>query len=69
MDLEMSSSMREWTRSSFCADGTCVEVAPDNGNRIRMRDSKNPEGLVLSFTQREWKVFLDCLVADRGESR
>jgi hypothetical protein len=58
---------REWRRSSRTyGGGNCVEVAPVHGQRIDIRDSKNPTGAVLRFTTTEWNVF----VADlrRGES-
>jgi hypothetical protein len=64
----MSSLMLEWTRSSFCADGACVEIA-QLGEHIFMRDSKDPEGLVLSFTSQEWGVFLDNLILDPTKRR
>jgi hypothetical protein len=41
--------------------GSCVEVAtnllPHSGH-ILVRDSKNPQGTVLTFTEAEWKAFL-----------
>jgi len=39
--------------------GGCVEVAahPDGG--IRVRDSKDADGPVLRFTDREWACFLE----------
>ena len=48
-----------WRKSSFCANGTCVEVQllSDTGI-VRIRDSKNPEGPVLAFDAEEWKSFL-----------
>ena len=46
-----------WVKSSFSANGACVEVdrQPDV---IRVRDSKDPEGAVLSFLPGEWNAFL-----------
>ncbi len=46
-----------WLRSSRCEAGACVEVARD-GNRVRMRDSSDPEGGMLVFTADEWGEFL-----------
>ncbi|HEX6077066.1 MAG TPA: DUF397 domain-containing protein [Micromonosporaceae bacterium] len=45
---------RKSTRSGQGAD--CVEVAvlPD---RVLVRDSKDPDGTVLSFAYSEWRVF------------
>lgn len=39
-------------------NGNCVEVGP-RGDKIRVRDSKNPQGGVLTFTTGEWDVFVD----------
>lgn len=39
---------------SGCEGGsTCVEV----GFLVLVRDSKNPDGAVLSFTESEWREF------------
>lgn len=48
-----------WIRSRFShgADHTCVEVAFTHRS-VRVRDSKDPAGPALSFSQREWEVFL-----------
>lgn len=48
-----------WTRSSACSPdhGTCVEVAPGVSG-VAVRDSKDPEGAVLHFTDSEWNAFL-----------
>ncbi len=53
---------RKSTRSG--QNGQCVEVAKD-GNTIKVRDSKDPNGPVLNFTESEWEAFLDG--ATRGE--
>jgi hypothetical protein len=47
-----------WHRSSYCANGNCVEVAL-LGNEVAVRDSKNPHGAMLLFSRPEWKAFLD----------
>jgi hypothetical protein len=36
-------------------NGACVEVAPIDG-MIAMRDSKDPDGAVLFYTQAEWSL-------------
>lgn len=36
----------------------CVEAAPLPGGGAVVRDSKNPDGAVLSFTAGEWTAFL-----------
>jgi uncharacterized protein DUF397 len=48
-----------WVKSSLSfANGNCVEVAglPDGG--VAVRNSRDPEGLVLRFTPGEWHAFL-----------
>jgi hypothetical protein len=54
-----------WTKSSYSSsnDG-CVEWSWD-GTGIQIRDSKNPDGPVLSFTPKEWEAF--TLGAKDGE--
>ena len=48
-----------WVKSSLSfSNGNCIEVASLNGGTIGVRDSKNAEGLVLRFTQAEWRAFL-----------
>lgn len=49
--------MTEWRKSSRCETSACVEVLvlPDGG--VAVRDSKDPNGPVLSFTPEEWSAF------------
>jgi len=48
-----------WIKSSLSAyNGNCVEVTDLAGDRIRVRDSKNPKGTVLTFTPAEWDAFI-----------
>lgn len=50
-----------WTHSSRCASGACVQVrAVATG--IQVRDSKQPDGPVLTFTDAEWLAFIDGVV-------
>ncbi|MEK7093786.1 MAG: DUF397 domain-containing protein [Patescibacteria group bacterium] len=54
-----SKSEGEFKKSSFSAKGyfgDCVEVSL--GKMVVMRDSKNPTGGTLSFTQSEWTAFI-----------
>ena len=54
-----------WRKSSYSGGngGACVEVAVVPGSKegsdyvITMRDSKDPDGPVLTFTPDEWKAF------------
>jgi hypothetical protein len=48
-----------WMKSSLSfSNGNCVEVASLPGGEIGVRDSKDPQGLVLRFTPDEWHAFL-----------
>lgn len=51
-----------WKKSSASgnADGECVETAMA-GDKIMVRDSKNPTARPLVFSRDEWKAFLDRL--------
>lgn len=48
--------------SAPCSLGDCVQVAtgPDE---IKVRDSKNPDGPVLTFTRSEWDAFTAGVIA------
>jgi Domain of unknown function (DUF397) len=50
----------EWRKSSHSGTegAECVEVAALAGRMVGMRDSKNPDGPVLSLTPGEWSAFL-----------
>jgi hypothetical protein len=49
----------EWIKSSLSyANGNCLEVSGLSGSRIKIRDSKDPEGPVLHFSPAEWDAFL-----------
>ncbi len=51
---------RAWRKSSYSGateDDNCVEVALIGAALVR--DSKNPEGAVLTFAPDAWKKFLE----------
>ncbi|MFD7281321.1 DUF397 domain-containing protein [Streptomyces sp. NPDC059862] len=52
----MTNTLR-WSKSSCSSGGECLEVAHD-ADAIRVRDSKNPDGPVVSVSVRAWAVFL-----------
>ncbi|MFI6452154.1 DUF397 domain-containing protein [Streptosporangium amethystogenes] len=53
-----NSSHIAWRKSSYSTDGgNCVEVARAD-NRYLVRDSKDPDGAMLSFSPGDWTVFL-----------
>jgi hypothetical protein len=48
-----------WVKSSLSfSNGNCVEVAELPGGLVAVRNSRDPEGAVLTFTQGEWEAFL-----------
>lgn len=52
-----------WRKSSFSGQGgDCVELA-DLGERVGVRDSKDPDGPRLQFTRSEMRAFLDGCAA------
>ena len=50
-------STARWRKSSRSTNNGCVEVA-FVGDRVAVRDSKDPGGPVLLFTAHEWASFL-----------
>jgi hypothetical protein len=48
-----------WRKSSYSADtANCVEVAEILNGRA-VRDSKNPDGPMLSYTIESWREFIE----------
>lgn len=61
-------SLTVWRKSSHSTgdeDSDCVEVALVNG-RPALRDSKDPDGPILSFTATEWTAFLTTIKNQPG---
>lgn len=46
-----------WTKSSFCENSVCVEVASLNGAHA-VRDSAYPAGGLLVFDPAAWSAFI-----------
>lgn len=55
--------MTEFQRSSYCGNGACVEVDVQPGS-VLVRDGKDPDGPVLTFTPEQWNDFLRGVQAD-----
>lgn len=51
---------RKASRSSTNGDA-CVEVATNVAGVVAVRDSKDPNGLVLSVSPTEWRAFLSTV--------
>jgi hypothetical protein len=53
-----SDSSQNWIKSSYSmTNGNCIE-ARRSGERIEVRDSKNPTGSILGFGPAEWDAFI-----------
>jgi hypothetical protein len=50
----------QWQKSSYSGNGggDCVEVATNMPGIVAVRDSKNPDGPVLTISSDEWAGFL-----------
>ena len=46
-----------WSRSTKCANSSCVEAAR-HGGTVLIRDSKDPNSPTLSYTPEEWRAFI-----------
>ena len=61
----MSSDNTRWRKSSYSGGqgGNCVEVA-DYGRRVLVRDTKDRQGSVLTFSAQAWRRFAGQVKAD-----
>ena len=53
--MDLSSAV--WRKSTFSNVDGCVEVAFVEGH-VAVRDSKDRQGAILTFTRQEWEAFL-----------
>ena len=65
-DALQAANWRKARRS--VATGECVEVAPVAGI-IVVRDSKNPDGLVLQYSAASWRSFVTATKTDKNFGR
>ncbi len=54
-----------WRKSSFSANGNCVEVAVQDV--ILIRDSKNPDGGIISVSSSVWQEFIQAIKRENTE--
>ncbi len=60
----------EWRKSSYSGgDNECVEVATGAAGSVPVRDSKDPQGPVLTFSREAWQAFLLALQAGAFQPR
>jgi predicted secreted Zn-dependent protease len=49
----------DWRKSTYSSNGgNCVEVATNLPGIVAVRDSKDPDGPALAFTDDEWSAFI-----------
>lgn len=51
-------SAHEWIKSTYSANGACVEVRSPAVPTVAVRDSKDPQGPSLSFPPGPWSSFV-----------
>lgn len=62
-DLKSPTDERRWRKSSYSNSdgGQCIEV--DDANPGHVRDSKDPQGPILTFPPATWGAFCHAAVA------
>jgi len=62
---EIDLSRAEWQKSSYSGQsGNCVEVACNLPGPVAVRDSKEPDGTKLVFSQESWRAFISTVRPD-----
>jgi hypothetical protein len=56
--MDPSSDSSPWRKSSHSGPNGCVEAVRLPNGLIGVRDSKQPQGGVLTYTPHEWRAFL-----------
>jgi len=49
---------QSWRKSSRSGTGSCVEVRLAETGAVQVRDSKDPNGPILTFAPTEWDAFV-----------
>lgn len=62
-DLTCTNTASAWRKAGGCAHGDCVEVRRTAAG-VEVRDSKQPDGPVLTFDEPAWRRLLSTLRAD-----
>lgn len=58
--------MSEWRKSSACTGtATCVEIKNLPDGSVALRDGKDPDGPIYTFTKEQWE--LTMVGAKRGD--
>jgi hypothetical protein len=53
----MTPESQQWRRASRCGANGCVEVAVQ-GDQVRVRQSRHPDGPSLEYSRAEWQRFI-----------
>jgi hypothetical protein len=58
---------RDWAKSSYSDPngGNCVQARQPRSGIVQVRDSKNPDGAVLTFNADSWREFIAAVKASR----
>jgi hypothetical protein len=57
--MDQGNAATSWRKSSYSNSGAnCVEVARTRSGQVAVRDSKDPDAPVLSFSPDEWQTFI-----------
>jgi Domain of unknown function (DUF397) len=51
----MGNPVLQWVKSSYSGNGGCVEVAA--GDDVLIRDTRDRQGPVLTFSRQAWRRF------------
>ena len=61
--MDQTAKRSAWRRGRGCGNGACVEVAKVDDQYL-VRDSKQPDAAVLSFSESEWDTFTRAVKRD-----
>ncbi|WP_432143557.1 DUF397 domain-containing protein [Streptomyces sp. bgisy084] len=53
--------IQNWHTSTYTKSDNCVEVADSDPAEVKVRDSKRPGGVILTFPQISWGQFVDFI--------
>lgn len=60
--LDENRNSLRWRKSGRSSSGNCVELAPLSGG-VAMRNSRDPDGQVLVYSQADFSLFLNEIKA------
>ena len=67
---DRSNSRSNWKKCSLSySTGGCVEVAGGSRDLVQVRDSKNPSGTILGFSQADWTMFVGEIQSGKFDLR